>query len=62
MIPISAHSKAEAIKSPNTTDIKTKVIPSRASGTWYDKVFEFYGGLGKLNEVKDFYRLFMVLK
>jgi feruloyl esterase len=36
------------------------VIPSLASGEWYDKVYEFYGGLGKVNEVSDFYRLFMV--
>ena len=37
-----------------------QVIPSRASGTWYDKVHEFYSGLGETQDIADFYRLFMV--
>jgi feruloyl esterase len=36
------------------------VIPSRSSGTWYDKVYEFYSTLGKKEEIEDFHRLFMV--
>lgn len=36
------------------------VIPSKASPTWYDTVRGFYSGLGKTEEVEDFYRLFMV--
>ncbi|RDW77522.1 hypothetical protein BP6252_05575 [Coleophoma cylindrospora] len=37
-----------------------QVIPSTASGTWYDKVLSFYQDLNKTSEVEDFYRLFMV--
>lgn len=37
-----------------------QVIPSLASGRWYDTVYEFYGGLGQAAELSDFYRLFMV--
>jgi feruloyl esterase len=36
------------------------VIPSAASGTWYDKVVGFYETLGQIDEVESFYRLFMV--
>lgn len=38
------------------------VIPSKASGAWYDEVVSFYGGLedGGVSEIEDFYRLFMV--
>lgn len=36
------------------------IIPSTASGTWYDKVLGFYQDLNQTNEVEDFYRLFMV--
>jgi hypothetical protein len=38
------------------------VIPSLASGTWYDKVQGFYGSLGggKTGDIESFYRLFMV--
>lgn len=37
-----------------------QVIPSLASGRWYDEVVAFYGGLNDSSEVGDFYRLFMV--
>lgn len=36
------------------------VIPSLASGTWYDAVLSFYQDLDRVAEVEDFYRLFMV--
>lgn len=37
-----------------------QVIPSGASGIWYDKVVGFYEALGMVDQVEDFYRLFMV--
>lgn len=37
-----------------------QIIPSKMSGTWYDTVREFYNGLGKTQELAEFYRLFMV--
>jgi feruloyl esterase len=38
------------------------VIPSLASGMWYDRVQSFYGGLADedLGQIDSFYRLFMV--
>lgn len=36
------------------------VIPSLASGWWYDQVQAYYQGIGKVGEIEDFYRLFMV--
>lgn len=37
-----------------------QVIPPKASGVWYNKVYDFYSDLNKADEVQDFYRLFMV--
>lgn len=36
------------------------VIPSLASGMWYDEVYSFYSSLNKTSAIQDFYRLFMV--
>jgi feruloyl esterase len=36
------------------------VIPSGASGTWYDNVYEFNSELGETQELEKFYRLFMI--
>lgn len=37
-----------------------QVIPSLASAWWYDKVQAFYEHNGRVSEIEDFYRLFMV--
>lgn len=36
------------------------IIPSLASGMWYDEVYSFYSGLNQTSLIQDFYRLFMV--